>query len=113
MSLITRMRRQDAIYWPPLNRADRFGQTRFGEPVAVRCRWESGVSQTEEVNGTFITVTHLAYVDREMEVGGKLYLGAFNDTPNVAVPHPDAREIVKFEMLPNLRNTATLYTAMM
>lgn len=113
MSLISRMRRQDAVYWPKLPRNDRFGQERFGEPVAIKCRWESGTSQNIEANGTVITVTDLAYVDRELAVGGRLRLGAYDDTPNVATPSDDSHEIMAFSALPNLRNTETLYTAFM
>lgn len=113
MSLISRMRRQDAVYWPPLVRADRFGQERFGEPVAIRCRWESNISQRIEQNGTVHVVTDMAYVDRQLSLGGRLALGSLDEMENVATPTAASQEIVAFSELPNLRNTETLYTAFM
>lgn len=111
MSLITRMRRQRAVYWKQ-NGNDRFGKIAFLPPVEIKCRW---VDATEDVRGTQgdnVGFNTKVYVDREMSVGDRLKKGEMES--NVAEdPHDDpaAIAIQRFGITPNLHNTENLYTA--
>ena len=39
MSIITRMRKQDAVYWA-YSGLDEFGQVEVGDPAEIKVRWE-------------------------------------------------------------------------
>lgn len=105
MSIITRMLKQDAVYWPPLG-VDAFGKPSLDTPIQIRCRWEDSVEESitpePEIGFSMATV----YVDRDLEVGGKLSLGELVSSSSPS----DAWEIVQVEKLPNLRATEYLRT---
>jgi len=112
MSLIVRMRRQNAVYWP-FDSVDQFGKKAVGSPVQIKVRWEDVSEEFLDSNGEIQISRSKVYVDRDMEVGGILMLGTTVDiTDPIDVKENDgAWEIRKFEKLPTLRATEFLRTA--
>ena len=108
MSVITKMRKQTAVYWgPPVE--DGNGGFTYPSPVEIKCRWD-GVDGTvidprthDELNDSTV------YVDRDVEVNGYLYLGNLAD---VAGSDPEdvltARKITGIQKIPNFRATEFL-----
>lgn len=112
MSLITRMRKQKAIWWERSAGTDRHGKYSFSAPVEIDCRWEDVrgeiLSPTAERQMSVTTV----YVDRDMSVGDRLQLGEMeSDTPDNPMDSATSHEIQRFEKLPNLKKTEYLLTA--
>ena len=115
MSLISRMRRQDAVYWPP-QQAGRYGLAGLGQPVAVRCRWDDVHEQYVTTTGTTTISNAKVYVDQDMLPGGYLWLGLLADLPDSPTDPrqlPGAYEIQKLEKIGNLRATEFLRIAML
>lgn len=118
MSLITRMLRQRAVYWPPLTDPrgrelhDNWGQRRYGDPVEVRVRWEPTVANTVTADEEKEVFSATVYVGQDVEVGGLLKLGTL-----AALETNDPREntgvyeIKRFVKTPNLRVSKFLRTA--
>lgn len=125
MGIISKMRKQNAIYWPPALPDD------YGRPVAgplvelvqsvgvgnFRVRWEDKAKQYLDAQGTTRTSSSVVYVPRlpdgtEIEVGGFLWLGDVLDLVDTISPlaNPGAGEVMRFEKLPNLKNTQQLRT---
>ena len=73
MSLITRMLKQKAIYWP-VDGKDSYGQPTNGGPVAIKCRWEDVQEEFITPKGTTEMSKAVVYVDRDMEAGGLLLI---------------------------------------
>ena len=125
MSLITTMRRQDAIYWPP-RRADDFGREGHGPPVELtllptvnyRVRWEDRIEEFMDAEGTTRTSRAVVYVPRlpdgsEVEVGGFLWLGARTDLTDEAEPmnNEGAYEVRRMDKFPDFHTREFLRTA--
>lgn len=116
MSLISKMRRQDAVYWRRSLIPDRFGQFGFGDGVLIKCRWEDKVTEYLDVAGERRLSSSTVYVDRPMRAGDVLLLAnvvPFLDPGQTPETLPEARRIERFEILPNLKNTESLLTAML
>lgn len=111
MSVITRMRKQSAVYWP-LDALDAFGQPTWGTPVEIECRWEDSNEQIMLPNGETIMSRATVYVDRDTPEGGLLMLGELSSSVDEDDPKKNAGvwEIRKFDKLPNFRNTEFLRT---
>lgn len=125
MSLINRMRKQNAIYWPP-STLDNYGRPASGTLVELvldgstnyRVRWEDKIETFVNQQGTTQVSNAVVYVPllpdgSEIAVGGYLWLGDRGDLTDEAVPlnNPGAYEIRRFDKLPNLKVTETLRTA--
>ena len=112
MSLIKRMLKQTAVYWPFLS-ADQFGVKVVGSPVQIKVRWENKSEEFLDVDGERQISNSVVYVDRDTPVGGILMLGTSADiTDTVDIKeNTGAWEIRKFDSLPNLRATESLRTA--
>lgn len=109
MSLITRMRRQVALYWAPKGN-DLFNSDTFDEPIEIACRWEDTQKEIIAANGEKKLTSAIVYVDRELKVGG--VLAKRDGTENQHTPDKNTRQrIVAFGSMPNLRNTESLLTA--
>lgn len=112
MSLIKRMRRQKAVWWKRSSTTDEYGRYTFDEPVEIDCRWEDRAEEFVNKGGERLVSAAVVYVDRVMEAGDKLKLGALeSDTSSNPVEETEAFEIQTFSKIPNLRNTETLLTA--
>lgn len=110
MSLISRMRRQKAVYWAPVD-ADGRGQTTFADPVEINCRWEETAVEFVNAQGATDTSQVVAYVDRDVEVGGRLKSGTVADLASDVDPTVDGYEIKQFSKNPNFKASEFLRTA--
>jgi len=111
MSIITKMRKQNAVYWgPPVEDGD--GGFTFPDPVAVACRWDAveGVVSDErtheELNNSIV------YVDQDVQLNGYLFLGTLEEVgEDSPLDIEGARQITGFEKTPNLKATEFLRKA--
>lgn len=112
MSIIDRMRKQDAVYWGPPVEDGRGGHT-YPAPIAIRCRWDDiqGVVEDPRTHDEMNNST--VYVDEDdgILVNGYLYFG---DLADVLILDPEdvigARKIKGVGKTPNIRATRTLIT---
>lgn len=108
------MLKQKAVYWALRSGADafdEFGQPQYDDPVQIRVRWVIKTMEFLGPKGTTELSNAVVYVDRDVEVGGVLMLGALMDIDSsLVVPkqNDETWEIRRFEKLPNLRNTENL-----
>jgi len=124
MGLINRMRRQNAIYWPP-GRPDDYGRQipgRLVELVLVgtinyRVRWEDRIEEFVDAEGTTHRSNAVVYVPElpdgsEVAVGGFLWLGDRADLTDEAVPgrNPGAFEIRRVDKAPDFKTRYFLRT---
>lgn len=113
MSLITRMRKQKAVYWGSPT-PDGTGDYTFATAVEIDCRWEDTQKLIRDSQGKEIVATAKVYVDRDVVVGGFLKLGTL---VSLASDHTNprliegAQEIRSFGKLPNFKVTEYLRTA--
>src|SRR5262245_49283387 len=100
MGIIRKMRKADAVYWEPSG-VDEYGKEQFLLPVNTRCRWEDELEQGIDEAGNETVYTSTVYVDRDMKVGGQIWLGKVADLPG---PHPpaDSKRIRRFDRIPKL-----------
>ena len=127
MGIINRMRRQNAIYWPPAT-PDDFGRPAHGALVELiqvpngganlRVRWEDVVDEFMDANGEKSLSRARVYVPQlpdgsEVAVGGWLWLGDRAGLTDEAVPrnNPGAYEVRRFDKMPTIRATEYLRTA--
>lgn len=126
MGIIDKMRKQNAIYWPPATPNDfgREGHGPLAELVLVAgagnycVRWEDRIEGFLDAAGTTRRSNAVVYVPRlpdgsEVEVGGFLWLGDRTGLTSEMIPgsNPGAFEIRRFDRLPKLKNNKTLRTA--
>ncbi len=118
MSIITRMLKQTAVWWPLASMEssgsdyDNYGQPIVTDPVEIDVRWEDVSEEFLDKDGVVQLSRARVYVDRDVEVGGVLMLGELTDITDATTPkeNENAWEIRRVEKLPNLRNTEYLRT---
>lgn len=112
MSLISRVRKQKAIRFEQ-GGINLMGKRVFHEPVEFDCRWQDVSEEFIDAQGSRTVSNALVFCDREMLVGDVLVLATLEDPINAFDPleNDKAYPIRKFEAVPNLRNTETLYLA--
>jgi len=127
MGIISKMRRQNAIYWPPATPND-FGRASHGsltELVIIpdgggnyRVRWEAKTKEFLDTQGTTRRSNAVVYCPvlpggTEVSVGGFLWLGDRNDLTDESDPNNNegAYEIRRFDKTPNLKATEFLREA--
>lgn len=99
MSFISRMLKQDAVYWAPNSKPDKYGQPTYASPVAIKARWvDTTIEALENDKEVSMTGTYV-YVDRDVLEGGKLKLGLLGSSTVIT----GAREIIRFEKNPRYR----------
>ena len=119
MSLITRMRKQKAVYWALASSDsggiafDDFGQPKYTDPVEIKCRWKDVTEEFLDAKGARQLSHAKVYVDRDVDVNGILMLGVIADITNEENPKENdgAWEIKRFDKTPNFRATEFLLTA--
>lgn len=119
MSVITRMRKQKAVYWPLQSSDsagdafDDYGQPQWDGPIEIDCRWEDVIEEFIDASGTQQSSNAKVYVDRDVDVGGVLMLGELTDITDENNPKENdgAWEIRRFDKLPNMKATEFLRTA--
>lgn len=112
MSLIKRMRKQDAVWWKRNPEPDRFGNFSFDPPVAIRCRWDDSLVEFLDAQGERRISRSVVYVDRLMTPGDMLREGEMlSDEPEDPLSITTAYEIKRFDKNPNIKASESLLTA--
>lgn len=112
MSIIRRMRKQKAVWWERKEKPDRFGKFAFEPPVEIDCRWDDSVSEFRTEGGQTQISQATVYPDRPLKEGDKLRKGEMEtDEPDSPLALTTAYEVQRFQQIPNLKNTETLYIA--
>ena len=103
MSIIRKMRRQKAIYWANQG-LDGYGQAQPMKAVEIDCRWEDTNELIKNSSGEERVSRTVVYVDRDMNEGDYLMLGALASLGLVKDPNDlkEAHEIIKYDKLPVL-----------
>jgi len=105
------MRKQTAVWWKRLD-PDEYGSPSYDEPVEIACRWEDKMVRFLDGKGEISLSRSVVYVDRVISVGDLLRLGGL-ESGMTSDPSSltGVVEIRRFENLPTLRATQSLYTA--
>lgn len=119
-NLIKRMLKQDAIYWAPES-VGPGGQAIYAEPTQIKCRWEEKSEEFLDLAGNRLVSRAQVFVDRDVELGGVLWLGDFSAVVDVddADGNPDpfvnkgAWEIRGFGKQPDFKARRFLRWAML
>ena len=115
MSVITRMRRQKAVWWAqiPGSSPDAYGNPKLSPPVEIACRWEEIVKEFIGKDGTPQISSAVVYPDRVLTIGDVLWLGTLASVPypGQARTNPAWKEVKGFSSTPNFKATQMLYTA--
>ena len=113
MSIISRMRRQKAVWWQRLT-PDQYGKFSYASPVEIDCRWDGCGKEFRNEMAEVQMSAATVYPDRVMAQGDMLQEGELEfETPIDPTGVITAHAIIKFETTPNLRNAETLYTALL
>lgn len=125
MRLLNKMRRQDAIYWPP-GEPDDYGRSTPGALVELvqvqdanyRVRWVDKSEEFRTPSGTVETTMAMVHVPAlpngaEVKVGGWLWLGVRADLTSETDPQANAGAytIRRFDKTPTVKATKFLRTA--
>ena len=116
MSIITRMLRQDAVYWPHQGDDDN-GQPVWGNPVAVKVRWEASSIEFINPDGRSELSKALVYINIDVAEAGVLWLARTPIKGDSSIPpvleqinpslqpydNPDAAEIRRFDKMGDFR----------
>lgn len=96
-----------AVYWPTTGDND-YGDPKFSDPIQIRCRWDSTVSDPPAALVSSEQDSSLIGVDRDVTIGGLLWLGKLRDLPDEPL---GLRQIMKFTKTPNLKRRRYMRTA--
>lgn len=95
--------KDDAVYWPPEDDFDLFGQPVVQEPIQLSARWVEEVMEIIDATGTTRMSRANVTVDRDLKDGGILMQGTLDDVDDYADPKENegAGEILKVTKLPD------------
>lgn len=112
MSLITRMRRQQAVLFEA-NGTDSYGKPTYAQPVQIKCRWEDVAKEYIKANGETAMSQAVVYPERDVKPKDVLMLGTLDDVtaPDDPKANEGAFEVMRFDKLPTIRATEFLLTA--
>ena len=100
-------RKQTAVYWPsPVTQGS--GYRTFGTPSEITVRWEDLQVEFKNQRGKIVRSSAVVLTGQDVDVGGYLYLGEEDDLDSDhdnPMEIEGAREIEKFDKVPNLRGT--------
>lgn len=116
MSIITKMRRQNGVYWgSPVPAGD--GSYTYATPVNIKCRWQGTNNLFITKDGDESVSKAVVFVDRDVEEGGWLWLGTVETLPTGASTDPRLAPrsgmIRSFDKSPNLKATEFLRKAIL
>ena len=122
MSLISRMRKQHALWWALTStEPDRYGRYSYEAPVLVTCRWDDSSEVALLPDGTQFTTRSLVYVGSEdTKPGDYLRKTATGDeaaeialltSETVPQDNPQTYRVRAVDKNPNTKATETLVTA--
>ena len=112
MSVITKVLKQDCVYWEP-GPADGYGQPTYLTAIAIKARWAGGSAQVIKPDGTIVQSTAVVMTDRDVIIGGVLMLGSLDDVKDLVNPtkNEEAFEIIQFHKVPNFKVTEYMRVA--
>jgi len=100
-----------AVYWSPLG-LDSFGQRTYNAPVEIQCRWSEKNDRVIDSHGEEALSRAMVIVGQDVVPGGVLLHSeldsSVDDTPS---NNTGAWEIIRFDKIPNKRNTKYLRKA--
>ena len=123
MSIITKVLKQDAVYWPPVDRSDLGNDATHDDygrpvlkcnPIQISVRWENVQEEIMSEAGATVIAKHKVMVSQDVFLRGFLWLGLLANAPDFYLDpryQSDVFEIMKFEKIPNFRNTEYLRIA--
>jgi hypothetical protein len=110
-TFLTSNLRQTAVYWGG-PQSDGFGGRTFDEAVEISVRWEDKQELFIDATGQEVRSNAVVYVDRDLDMGGYLYLGELDDLDSAEAADPftlsNAREIRGWGKTPSLKNDISL-----
>lgn len=113
MSLLTRMRITDAVYWAPKG-VDRHGDPTFESPSTLKVRWETGGEEEVEDRGTRRFTKAKVYVGEVVKAGGYMMLGKKEDLANLLPPPAgEAFPIMDYIEIPKIRGNESVRWALL
>jgi len=96
----------DAIYWAPLDRADNYGRARYDTPIAILVRWTDSQEKIMDTKGNEVISQSKVFTNVDVVPLGKLKHGELDSsTPDDPDDTTDVYQILKFDRIPNKRNT--------
>lgn len=100
---------QKAVHWVA-NGVDDYGEFKVNAAVEIDSRWE--LKQGEFVSGAGETVAYdsILITKTAVAVGDIVWLGAEND---IAAPPVNLRQVVGISNIPDVKNRATRFKAML
>lgn len=106
MGIIKKMLKQKAVYWPPAG-VDQGGQPVYAGPLEIKCRWEERAVEYLKPDATPAVSQSVVFVDRDLELGGVLWLGLLDAVLDFVDPlrNEGAGEINGWSKVGNLRST--------
>lgn len=121
MSIIKRMRKQWAMYFP-IERIDRYGKpVHSKEPIEIKCRWDEVSEEFVNEQGQTVLSAAKVYPDRILEKGGLLWQGTavefalvpWNKNTTPPSDLDDVYPIRQFQRIPNLKAKEFLLIAVL
>ena len=107
MSLITKMLKQWAVYWPlSATELDAYGQPVYGTAVEIKCRWEDRLEEFLDSDGVRKISKAKVFVASDVVVGGVLWQGLLVNVPtSTTIPKKNAGafEIRRFDKMPDIK----------
>lgn len=113
MSVITRMRKQNAVWWQRNSTANKYGHFLYAAPVEIDCRWDDTTEEFRDSKGQTVQGRAVVYVDRaSVKVGDMLRRGEMDsDEPADPTTVEEAYEVRRRDRNPNFGATEELLTA--
>lgn len=111
--IIRTMRKQKAWYFQRTG-TDEYGKDQYCPPTLILCRWDDCIDYNIMQMARMEDISATVYVDRKCLVGDVL-MQAEDDAKSTDTP-PEidtSSQIKEFKVIPNIRNTARLYVAML
>ena len=101
-----------AIYWAPQTTRSTLGRVTYDDPIEIEVRWQASTQVIKNSNGAEVVTSAKIYVDRDLEEQGMLKHDSLESTTEDD-PHDEtgARQIIRFDKLPNIKHTKYLRTA--
>lgn len=113
MRILSKMRKQTAVYWAPLA-PDPYGQPTYADPIELRVRWDDTQEEIVTTDGTRTTATRsTVYLGQDIVLDGLLMLGDISSVVDgdVRANNPTAKVIRSFANIKTLKADDSLRVA--
>ena len=95
-------RRQKATYWAAGTTSTSAGQKKVQASIEIKVRWEDKEQDALNAQGETIRVDAVAVVNRDIEVGSIMWLGAKRDWTTAT---GNLKKVISFSKIPNIKGT--------